>query len=63
MTGTSDLDRFTNGGITSRQDRLPGPLRDLHRAVLRGSWRPAERRPPAGSGRPPPTVPRCRPPG
>jgi alkylmercury lyase len=35
MTGTSDPDRFTNGGITSRQDRLPGPLRDLHRAVLR----------------------------
>jgi hypothetical protein len=34
MTGTSDLDRFTNGGITSRQERLPGALRDLHRAVL-----------------------------
>jgi NAD-dependent dihydropyrimidine dehydrogenase PreA subunit len=35
MTGTSDLDRFTGGGIPGRQDRLPGPLRDLHRAVLR----------------------------
>lgn len=27
MTGTSDLDRFTGGGIAGRQDRLPGPLR------------------------------------
>jgi hypothetical protein len=35
MTGTSDVDRFTGGGIASRQERLPGPLRDLHRAVLR----------------------------
>jgi hypothetical protein len=29
------LARFTSGGIAARQERLPGPLRELHRAVLR----------------------------
>jgi NAD-dependent dihydropyrimidine dehydrogenase PreA subunit len=31
----TDLTRFTDGRIAGRQQRLPGPLRDLHRAVLR----------------------------
>jgi len=31
----TDLTRFTDGSIAGRQQRLPGPLRDLHRAVLR----------------------------
>jgi len=31
----ADLTRFTSGSIAGRQDRLPGPLRELHRAVLR----------------------------
>jgi hypothetical protein len=31
----NDLTRFTDGSIASRQAALPGPLRDLHRAVLR----------------------------
>jgi NAD-dependent dihydropyrimidine dehydrogenase PreA subunit len=35
MTDLTDLTRFTSGSITGRQQRLPGPLRDLHRAVLR----------------------------
>jgi len=35
MTDLTDLTRFTSGSITSRQERLPGPLRELHRAVLR----------------------------
>ena len=30
-----DLTRFTSGSIAGRQERLPGPLRELHRAVLR----------------------------
>jgi alkylmercury lyase len=30
-----DLTRFTDGSIAGRQERLPGPLRGLHRAVLR----------------------------
>jgi alkylmercury lyase len=30
-----DLTRFTDGSIAGRQARLPAPLRDLHRAVLR----------------------------
>jgi NAD-dependent dihydropyrimidine dehydrogenase PreA subunit len=29
------LTRFTSGSIASRQEHLPGPLRELHRAVLR----------------------------
>lgn len=29
------LTRFTSGSIAGRQERLPGPLRELHRAVLR----------------------------
>jgi hypothetical protein len=35
MTDRTDLTRFTDGSIAGRQARLPGPLRDLHRAVLR----------------------------
>src|SRR6266567_7821242 len=35
MTDLTDLTRFTSGGIAGRQQRLPGPLRELHRAVLR----------------------------
>ena len=35
MTDLSSLTRFTDGSIAGRQARLPGPLRDLHRAVLR----------------------------
>src|SRR6266705_2634531 len=35
MTDLSDLTRFTSGSIAGRAERLPGPLRDLHRAVLR----------------------------
>jgi alkylmercury lyase len=35
MTDLTDLTRFTSGSIAGRQQRLPGPLRDLHRAVLR----------------------------
>ena len=31
----TDLTRFTNGSIAGRQAALPGPLRGLHRAVLR----------------------------
>lgn len=35
MTDLTDLTRFTSGSIAGRQEGLPGPLRDLHRAVLR----------------------------
>jgi Alkylmercury lyase len=35
MTDLTDLTRFTSGSIAGRQERLPGPLRGLHRAVLR----------------------------
>jgi alkylmercury lyase len=35
MTDLTDLTRFTSGSIAGRQQRLPGPLRGLHRAVLR----------------------------
>src|SRR5215470_15822395 len=35
MTDLTDLTRFTSGSIAGRQERLPGPLRDLHQAVLR----------------------------
>lgn len=35
MTDPDALNRFTGGSIASRQDRLPAPLRGLHRAVLR----------------------------
>jgi NAD-dependent dihydropyrimidine dehydrogenase PreA subunit len=35
MTDLTDLTRFTSGSIAARQERLPGPLRGLHRAVLR----------------------------
>jgi hypothetical protein len=35
MTYLTSLTRFTDGSIASRQERLPGPLRGLHRAVLR----------------------------
>ena len=35
MTDLTDLTRFTSGSIADRQERLPGPLRELHRAVLR----------------------------
>jgi hypothetical protein len=35
MTDPDTFSRFTGGGIAGRQDRMPGPLRDLHRAVLR----------------------------
>jgi len=31
----TDLTRLTSGSIAGRQQRLSGPLRDLHRAVLR----------------------------
>jgi Alkylmercury lyase len=34
MTDLNNLTRFTGGSIAGRQARLPGPLRDLHRAVL-----------------------------
>ena len=30
----TDRTRFTDGSIVGRHARLPGPLRDLHRAVL-----------------------------
>jgi alkylmercury lyase len=35
MTNLTDLTRFTSGSIAGRAERLPGRLRDLHRAVLR----------------------------
>jgi hypothetical protein len=35
VSDLTDLTRFTSGSIAGRQQRLPGPLRDLHRAVLR----------------------------
>jgi len=35
MTDLPDLTRFTSGSIAGRAERLPGPLRELHRAVLR----------------------------
>jgi hypothetical protein len=35
MTELTNLTRFTDGSIAGRQAALPGPLRDLHRAVLR----------------------------
>jgi alkylmercury lyase len=35
VTDLTDLTRFTDGSIAGRQERLPGPLRGLHRAVLR----------------------------
>jgi alkylmercury lyase len=35
MADLTDLTRFTGGGIAGRRERLPGPLRGLHRAVLR----------------------------
>ena len=35
MTDLTGLTRFTSGSIAGRQERLPGPLRELHRAVLR----------------------------
>jgi len=35
MTDLTGLTRFTSGSIAGRQQRLPGPLRELHRAVLR----------------------------
>src|SRR5215471_12467801 len=35
MTDQTGLTRFTDGSIAGRQQRLPGPLRGLHRAVLR----------------------------
>jgi len=35
MTDLTDLTRFTDGSIAGRAERLPGPLRELHRAVLR----------------------------
>jgi len=35
MTDLTGLTRFTDGSIAGRQQRLPGPLRELHRAVLR----------------------------
>ncbi len=35
MTDITSLTRFTDGSIAGRQARLPAPLRDLHRAVLR----------------------------
>jgi NAD-dependent dihydropyrimidine dehydrogenase PreA subunit len=35
MTDLTDLTRFTSGSIAGRQAALPGPLRGLHRAVLR----------------------------
>ncbi len=42
MTDLTDLTRFTSGSIAGRAERLPGPLRELHRAVLR-RFRPAGR--------------------
>jgi hypothetical protein len=35
LTDLTDLTWFTSGSIAARQERLPGPLRGLHRAVLR----------------------------
>src|SRR6267142_2376584 len=35
MADLTDLTRFTGGSIAGRQERLAGPLRRLHRAVLR----------------------------
>jgi NAD-dependent dihydropyrimidine dehydrogenase PreA subunit len=35
MTDLTGLARFTSGSIAGRAERLPGPLRELHRAVLR----------------------------
>jgi alkylmercury lyase len=35
MTDLAGLTRFTDGSIASRQERLPAPLREVHRAVLR----------------------------
>src|SRR5713101_9032319 len=35
MTDLTDVTRFTDGSIAGRAERLPGPLRELHRAVLR----------------------------
>jgi NAD-dependent dihydropyrimidine dehydrogenase PreA subunit len=35
MTDLTGLTRFTSGSIAGRQERLPGPLRELHRAGLR----------------------------
>lgn len=35
MTDLTNLTRFTDGSIAGRQERLPGPLRGLHRDVLR----------------------------
>ncbi len=35
MTDVNQLGRFTRGSIADRQAALPGPLRDLNRAVLR----------------------------
>jgi hypothetical protein len=35
MIDLTNLTRFTSGSIAGRQERLPGPLRGLHRAVLR----------------------------
>jgi len=35
MTDLTSLTRFTSGSIAGRQERLPGPLHELHRAVLR----------------------------
>jgi len=35
VSDLTDLTRFTSGSIAGRQQRLPGPLRELHRAVLR----------------------------
>jgi alkylmercury lyase len=35
MTDLTDLTRFTSGSIAGRAERLPGPLSELHRAVLR----------------------------
>ena len=35
MTDLTGLTRFTSGSIAGRQERLPGPLRELHRAMLR----------------------------
>src|SRR5712691_3739240 len=35
MTDLTDLTRFTSGSIAGRAERLPGPLHELYRAVLR----------------------------
>ena len=35
MTDLTGLTRFTRGSIAGRQERLPAPLRELHRTVLR----------------------------